>query len=316
VQATLQDNGIPSAFFSLADWSVDNLESVWDEASQLLRTLEKVLIWIEFPSLGPPWTIDTEYLDFFFSAEEEGEPPFTPLLAPEAQLDTDGSDGERLRFTYAALVCQVDAMIGAVLDALRSDALIDEVTLILVSEEGISLGEHGEIGVGGNSLHEERLHVPFLVRLPGQQQAGRRVFALTQTVDLFPTLLDAFGLPAPSHYGHSLWPLLRGQAAEIRQYAIAGKGGSEATWALRTPEWCLLLGGQQRQPRLFAKPDDRFEASDLRQLYPDWVAALETTLFRFVESTRNPGDFKPPPLPDQESVEGSEPQRSEPDVDT
>src|SRR5262249_50647825 len=147
----------------------------------------------------------------------------------------------------------------------------------------------------------ELLHLPLLVRLPGGAEAGRRVSSPTQPVDLLPTLLDAFGMPAAAVHGHSLLPLARGQAEQVREYACVGlrrAGGVE--WALRTPEWGFVLpvvqvpGDPPRLPQLYVKPDDRWEVNNVLQHHLELAECLEQTLHQFVTASGGPGPLHSP----------------------
>jgi arylsulfatase A-like enzyme len=145
------------------------------------------------------------------------------------------------------------------------------------------------------------------MRLPGGAEAGRRVSALTQPLDLLPTLLTAFEVPIPDGlHGHNLFPLLRGQTAKIRNFACAGlQQGERIEWALHTPDWSFILPIRQavddppRSKHLYVKPDDRWEVNDLLQHHLEWADRLEKTLRAFVDASRRPGPLVPPGLFDK-----------------
>jgi len=85
-----------------------------------------------------------------------------------------------------------------------------DALIIVTSDHGESFGEHGKM-IHGNSLFQEQVHVPLLIKLPKNLGAGTRIAAPVSTVDLFPTLVEFIKAPkqAPSD-GLSLWPLLSG----------------------------------------------------------------------------------------------------------
>src|SRR5262249_43465081 len=150
---------------------------------------------------------------------------------------------------------------------------------------GLPLGEHGIVGNCRPWLHEELIHIPLLVRPPGKSEAGLRVVALTQSVDLLPTLLEWFGGPTPSSvHGKSLLPLIRGEVQQLRAYACSAVAMDEAVeWALRTPEWTFLLpvqpsAAEPRRPQLYLKPDDRWEVNNVMQQQLELAEQLEQTL--------------------------------------
>jgi arylsulfatase A-like enzyme len=271
---------------------------------------EHGLVWVDWPSLAPPWKVAEECLARYVSAdaEEDEEEPLEPWTDPPAgALDlSDDTALERLQNTYAAAVTAFDAHLGALLEELEERGLAGDLLLCVTSDRGLALGEHGVVGDSRPWLHEEVMHLPLVMNLPGSEEAGRRVFALTQPVDLLPTVLDAFGLPPPAEvHGRSLWPLLRGEAEQVRGYACAGRRlGETGEWALRTLEWGFILpksataAGPLRGPQLYVKPDDRWEVNNVLQHHLDLADHLEQVLHGFVEASRRPGPLQPPELRD------------------
>jgi arylsulfatase A-like enzyme len=111
--------------------------------------------------------------------------------ATEASSDEVGA---RLTELYDATVRQADEAVGRLLDALDRLGLADDTVVVITSDHGEELGEHGRIG-HGRTLYEEVLQVPLLVRVPGWQPA--RVETPVMLIDVLPTLLDELGLPSP-----------------------------------------------------------------------------------------------------------------------
>src|SRR5262249_48791114 len=125
---------------------------------------------------------------------------------------------------------------------------------------------------------------------------GGRISSLTQPVDLMPTLLEAFELPAVESHGSSLLPLIRGERERIRDFAYSGleiDGAIE--YALRSLDWAFLLPEQSgaahevsgtplRDRQLYVKPEDRWEINNVIQHYPDIAEQLEQILRSFVKA--------------------------------
>jgi arylsulfatase A-like enzyme len=102
------------------------------------------------------------------------------------------------RDLYDGEVAYTDREIGRLLDALASRGRLADTVVVLVADHGENLGEHG-ILYRHSGLWETTTHVPMMVRWPGAAQQGRVLHGFAQTIDLFPTLLRAAGLPrAPS----------------------------------------------------------------------------------------------------------------------
>jgi arylsulfatase A-like enzyme len=223
---------------------------------------------------------------------EESEP-----LTPISDVTTGQIDREddylylSLQTSYAAAVSYVDAAIGQLLEALDGLEGGDDILLILTTDTGQNLGEHGIVGMCLPWLHDELIHLPLLLRVPGVE-AGRRVYALTQAVDLAPTIADWFQAPLDGFQGRSLLPLVRGEAESIRPFACAALQIADALeYALRTPEWAFLLpvnpgaDDADRSPQLYVKPDDRWEVNNVLQHHLELAEQLERALRAFVAGT-------------------------------
>ncbi len=254
--------------------------------SPALAALDRAssLVWLQTSALLPPW--------------------------PPAEQETESEEiGEvvLLQSGYARAVGALDASLAHLLDRLEQRGRYDDVLLVLTSDGGFALGEHGGTGFDLPSLHEERIHLPLIVRLPGAAEAGRRVFALTQAVDLLPTLFDFFSVPIPAAvHGHSLRPLLLGEADAVRPYAYAGiPAGESIEYALRTPTWGFLLRDPSPPgtgPRLYVKPDDRWEVNNVLQHHLELVEHFEQVLRGFIQATREPAPLQAPVLRDVEAA--------------
>ncbi len=249
------------------------------------------LLWMELTSLRPPWSPAEHDPEALQGAEEaELEPWFDPPAGRVGQEIAE-SDCRRLSATYAGVVSGVDQWLGQLFDNLRETGLYDELLILLTSDCGLPLGEHGQVGDGVPWLHEELVHLPLILHLPKGAEAGRRVQQLTQPVDLLPTLLGAFGQPIPEQvHGHSLLPVAHGKPVNMRDYACSRLHlGRAAEWAIRTQHWYFLLPSPedgQRKVQLYVKPEDRWEVNNVVSQYPEVAEHLELTLRRLMAVKR------------------------------
>ena len=130
----------------------------------------------------------------------------------------DGAFPSRYVGRYDEAVAYADHHIGQFLSWLRHQGIFDDVLLVITADHGESFtrgyGQHG-----GPMLHNDLIHVPLIVKEPGQR-AGRRVTTVSEQVDLMPTVLDLAGIQVDkSTEGRSLKPALRG--ADMRRLVFS-----------------------------------------------------------------------------------------------
>ena len=143
-----------------------------------------------------------------------------------------------LNRAYRACCSHVDECIGQVLNALKKNNLEKNTIVILWSDHGFLLGEHGMWGK--NCLFEEACRVPLIIAAPERYYAGgQRCDALVELVDIFPTLSELCALPIPETLdGTSLAPLLRDPKRSWKKAAFSvAKRGDIMGSSVRTEHW-------------------------------------------------------------------------------
>lgn len=156
----------------------------------------------------------------------DGAPEFAPQFGGELRRYKDipggreplGEDLTRhLIHGYYAATSYMDACAGKVLDALEANGLADNTIVVLWGDHGWHLGDHGMWCKHTN--YEQAARIPLIVALPGK--SGTASTALVETVDLYPTLAELAGLPAPEGLdGRSFAALLENPEAPHRDHAI------------------------------------------------------------------------------------------------
>ena len=137
--------------------------------------------------------------------------PHAPYVPPEPFRTRYASapyDGE---------IAASDADVGQFLDALKSSGVYDRATILLVSDHGEGLGDHGE-AQHGIFLYREAIHVPLILKLPKGELSGKRVKTPVQLTDILPTIaaLTGFAVP-PKAKGRSLVEIARDDAPPARR---------------------------------------------------------------------------------------------------
>ncbi|MBX7491904.1 sulfatase [Qipengyuania sp. 1NDW9] len=156
-----------------------------------------------------------------------GAPPYAMPINSEfqgqLQLRDFGNDipedvAVNLRHGYMASVTHADRMVGRLLEGLREAGLDHNTAVILWSDHGYRLGDNGRWGKW--SVHTLDTRVPLIMRVPTLTKPGRRVQAVVETVDLFPSIADLMGLTPPeTAIGRSVKPLLEGAVPGWRNVA-------------------------------------------------------------------------------------------------
>lgn len=167
------------------------------------------------------------------------------------------STAKQLIRGYYACVSYVDAMIGRVMEGLKEKGLDKNTIVILWGDHGWSLGDHGLWCK--HSTFNVAMQTPLLINVPGKK-GGQRIKALTEFVDIYPSLVELAGLPLPSHLqGDSFVDLINNPSAK----------GKEALFC-------------------------RWKKSDViktdRYLYTEWFDAEEKSVARMLYDHQNDPD--------------------------
>jgi len=214
---------------------------------------------------------------------------------------------------YYAGVTQADAMIGELLEELRRLGTLDDTLVIVTSDHGESLGEHGVWE--HNWPFQTNLAVPWILCWPEHLPAGVRVAAGVQLIDLMPTVLDLMQLAAPPAEGdpsplarldgQSLMPLVRGEVQGVRPFSFSENEVFLAVQdtAAAGPRYKLVVGANADctpelidpakavlPPQLFRLDQDPLERENLIEREPAQALRLLEALCAWDASMPIPQD--------------------------
>ncbi|QKJ20624.1 sulfatase [Microbacterium hominis] len=182
---------------------------------------DKWLVQIELFDPHEPFFTHQKYKDQYpheYDGPEFDWPGYQKVYEPEDQV-------EHARMEYAALVSMCDASLGRVLDAFDRHGLWEDTLLIVNTDHGFLLGEHGWWAKSVQPWYNELVHLPMFVWDPRTKARGDRRSALTQTIDIAPTVLRYFELePTEDMLGHDLGEILVAES-EPREAALFGIHG-------------------------------------------------------------------------------------------
>lgn len=192
---------------------------------------------------------------------------------------------EDIRFwnaVYDTKIFDADARFGIFMEELKQFGLLEKSIIVVSAGSGNEHHEHGRID-HGFSLYEELLHVPLIVRIPGQK--GGRISQLVRTIDIMPTVLDLLDLPvgpalAKQMQGVSLEPVVSGKH-------LALDGISETNYLLHTFKrsiktedgWKLIVSLDTEKRELYFLKDDPHEQHNVVQENGRIAYKLEQRLF-------------------------------------
>lgn len=213
--------------------------------------------------------------------------PHEPLQAPIEYVKKYLGHGLPLREAQiAALVEHCDTNIGRLLKSLDDRGQADNTIVLFFSDNG-GISKHYNAGLRGHkgNVYEGGILSPLFVRYPNHFPAGAKVQAMSDVVDLLPTLCEATGANPPTDRvidGRSLLPLLRdGQGESPHQYLphlwSRGRPSSEKNWAIRDRQYKLVNG------ELFDLLKDRGEKQNLATEHPEIVSRLRSTFLTWFE---------------------------------
>lgn len=152
-----------------------------------------------------------------------------PILdwPPYARVTEAPEECEELRANYLATVALCDHELGRLLDHMDAHGMWEDTALVVTTDHGFLLGEHDWWAKIMMPCYNEVAHIPLFLHHPAQRErAGSRCGALTQTIDVAPTLLALHGAePPPECQGHSLMDVVAG-TAPAREAVLYGVFGS------------------------------------------------------------------------------------------
>ncbi|TWT66042.1 sulfatase [Allorhodopirellula solitaria] len=232
--------------------------------------------------------------------------PLTPV--PEY---VDNYQGSELNAKYASMVEKIDEAIGRVLDAIERLELTESTLVVFSSDNGGIAAFHSQrpLRGGKGSYYEGGVREPLVMRWPGKIQPGSTCDEAVNTMDFYPTFLEAAGIRLPtaeSLDGVSLMPLMTesgpwdpvpqfwhfpvylqaydGALDDARDPLFRTRPGS----AMRTGKWKLHEYFEDGALELYDLSSDPGERHDLSDTMPEQTAELHELLMRWRNQTGAP----------------------------
>lgn len=190
-----------------------------------VRTFDKGIDFIDTNRDADNWFLQIETFDPhepFYVPGEPGEeldwPPYYPVRGDKLLVD-------RVRERYRALMRICDEQLGRVLDRMDQYNMWKDTMLIVNTDHGFLLGEHGWWGKSVMPLYEKLVHTPLFLYDPQFPSCNGVRHALTQNIDIAPTLLEFFDVDIPERMcGKPLCKVLERDEKQ-NDYALFGIHG-------------------------------------------------------------------------------------------
>jgi len=267
------------------EWSVA-LEPGWKVADRAVRWLderadEPVFLFLNVMDAHRPYNVSRRDVDPAWTARRA---PGSVALLERAVLSGEPLDRalrDEVIDQYDLGVANADAALGRLLRALEERGRLADAVVIVTSDHGEQFGEHG-LALHGRGVQEAALHVPLVVKAPGQE-TERRDPRRVSSADVPALLLEA--VPSLGAL-RGVFPRTPGSGATLAQVHFGNLGDVKEPWAARFREhWTAVYRGDQKlllsttgTHRLHDLARDPDEQDDLAPTHPGLVAEMMRAL--------------------------------------
>jgi arylsulfatase A-like enzyme/cytochrome c-type biogenesis protein CcmH/NrfG len=217
------------------------------------------------------------------------------LYEPHTPYDPPPAYAARAKSPYDGEIAAADAIVGDLFAELRRLDRWDGAVVVLLSDHGEGLGDHGE-DEHGVLLYREAIQVPLLLKLPGAELGGSTADAAVSLVDVAPTIGELLGLPRPAAWSRP--SLLAGLSKEKISTPTTHTAYSETFYPRLHFGWSDLAAAVDGRfhlvmgphPELYDLADDPGERRNLLPGERRAFASLRQEIDRHDRHLRPPGD--------------------------
>lgn len=201
----------PRTYNAAAEWLEKNKDA------------DNFFLWVEGFDPHEPFDVPEEYINLY-GKDAYDNPDNTYWPKYETADHYTQEQIQHFRKRYKALATMTDFYIGKLLEVLDRYNMWEDTAVIFTTDHGFMLGEHGFMAKCVMPDYNEVFHIPLMVHMPGIEPG--RCNALTQNIDIFPTILECFAVDMSlcknKLHGKSLLPLLRGETEVIHDKLLFG----------------------------------------------------------------------------------------------
>jgi arylsulfatase A-like enzyme len=282
----------PGAFDAIFTGSFD-ARKITDLALEWLaaHAEDRFFVYLHYLDAHTPYSPPPELVRHFADPSYDGQIGDTFGDSDGAdQGKYDAADQKKIVALYDAAVHHVDAQIGRLLASLEKSGRLDDTAVVITADHGEEFWDHGRF-FHGQSLYDELLHVPLIVRLPGGRGAGTVVERPVSLLSVGPSLVEWAGLTRPPSFeGATLEAAIAApRAPSGALLATATQPQFPTRFAIRKDADKLIESVDSGKRELFDLQQDPDERKDLSASAPFESAALESELERTREGLRQRG---------------------------
>jgi arylsulfatase A-like enzyme len=246
---------------------------VFGGASELLEALkEKQPFFLVVDNYDPhePWAPHKKYVDLYDDSYH-GPEPIEPQYGPSNYLTQ--AQLKRMRALYSGETTMSDTWLGHFLNKAHELNLLDNSLLIVLSDHGHCLGEHGYVGKPYYALYPELTDTVFMIRHPAGKGAGKTSDYYASTHDVAPTILSEMDIAIPKQMnGADLSPALEGkEPAQKRDHFTLGY--DNYVWS-RDERYLIHGLNDGTQMQLYDVKNDPDQRHDLAGKHPAIVRRM------------------------------------------
>lgn len=282
----------PGTFDAMVSGDLD-AKKITDRALAWLRAHrdDRFVLYLHYLDAHTPYAPPEEYVAMFADPAYRGKVggTFSDVEGADAGR-YDAADRKKIVALYDAALRYIDDQIGRVLAYLEESDLDRNTVVVITADHGEELWDHGRF-FHGQSLYDELLHVPLLVRLPAGASAGTVVERPVRAIDVAPALLAWAGLERPETFqGRPLAEAIAAPDAPGDELvATATQAQFPTRYALRKDGLKLIESLDTGKRELYELARDPREESNLAAERPEDVATLDRRLFSAREILRRRG---------------------------
>jgi len=206
----------------------------------------------------------------------------------KGKLTLRDADVRFWRAVYDEKIQRMDSQFGQFLAAFDKLGLTDKTLFVLTSDHGTEFYEHRRFD-HGFTLYDELIHVPLVIKLPGQT-GGKVIGDRISSIDVMPTILDLLDVQVPAKAkkrlrGTSLSPTMQGERASRNVFSETDYRDYTFKRAIMTPAgWKLIYTLEEQSRELYYLPDDPGETNNLAQKQAERADQLQRQLFAHFKS--------------------------------